>query len=147
MPTPVQPLLRGSPAQRLRLASGLVLFVFAATHFLNHALGLVSLDAMIAFDVARTAVTRSTPGTLLLAAALLLHAGSALVKLAGRRTLRLPAWEWLQLGLGLAAAAPAFGAGRGSIARPPHHCFNTPSRNTAKCRCGASGGALPVLPT
>ena len=77
MPTPVQPLLRGSPAQRLRLASGLVLFVFAATHFL-------------------------TPGTLLLAAALLLHAGSALVKLAGRRPLRLPAWEWLQLGLGLA---------------------------------------------
>ncbi|MEO7152042.1 MAG: adenylate/guanylate cyclase domain-containing protein [Burkholderiaceae bacterium] len=95
-------LLRGSLAQRLRLASGLLLFTFAATHFINHALGLISLDAMIAFDLQRTAITRSLPGSLLLAVALLLHAGSALVKLAGRRTLRLPAWEWTQLGLGLA---------------------------------------------
>ena len=102
MPASIHPLLRGSLAQRLRLASGLLLFAFAATHFLNHALGLVSLDAMIAFDISRTALTRSTLGTVLLAAALLLHAGSALAKLAGRRTLRLPAWEWLQLGLGLA---------------------------------------------
>jgi adenylate cyclase len=39
-------LLRGSLAQRLRIASGLVLFAFAATHFLNHAVGLVSLEAM-----------------------------------------------------------------------------------------------------
>jgi len=35
---------------RLRLASGLVLFTFALTHFLNHAMGLVSLEAMVAVD-------------------------------------------------------------------------------------------------
>ena len=99
---PLHPLLRGSPAQRLRLASGLVLFVFAATHFLNHALGLVSLDAMLAFDAARTALTRSLPGSLVLGFALIAHAAAALAKLAARATLRLPAWEWLQLGLGLA---------------------------------------------
>ena len=58
MPASIHPLLRGSLAQRLRLASGLLLFAFAATHFLNHALGLVSLDAMIAFDVSRTASPR-----------------------------------------------------------------------------------------
>ena len=38
---PMHILLRGSLAQRLRIASGLVLFIFAATHLLNHALGLV----------------------------------------------------------------------------------------------------------
>ena len=39
-------LLRGDLLQRLRLVSGLVLFTFAGAHFLNHALGLVSLEAM-----------------------------------------------------------------------------------------------------
>ena len=43
-------LARGDLLQRLRLVSGLVLFTFAATHFLNHALGLVSLDAMQAMQ-------------------------------------------------------------------------------------------------
>jgi hypothetical protein len=57
-------LWRGSVVQRLRLASGLVLFTFVLTHFLNHAVGLISLDAMIAVDHWRIAVTRSTLGTL-----------------------------------------------------------------------------------
>jgi adenylate cyclase len=43
-------LARGDILQRLRLISGLVLFAFAATHFLNHALGLVSLEAMHAMQ-------------------------------------------------------------------------------------------------
>ena len=34
-------LLRGGIAQRLRIATGLILFTFATTHFLNHAVGLV----------------------------------------------------------------------------------------------------------
>ena len=59
-------LWRGTFAQRLRLVTGLVLFAFAGTHFLNHALGLVSLDAMVAFDGWRTAITRSWPGTIIL---------------------------------------------------------------------------------
>ena len=36
-------LWRGSCVQRLRLASGLVLFTFVLAHFLNHAMGLSSL--------------------------------------------------------------------------------------------------------
>jgi adenylate cyclase len=32
--------------RRIRLASGLVLLVYLVTHFTNHALGLISLDAM-----------------------------------------------------------------------------------------------------
>ena len=33
-------------ARRLRLVSGLVLLAYLATHFANHALGLISLDRM-----------------------------------------------------------------------------------------------------
>ena len=38
-------------------------------------------------------------------------------------------------------------SGKGLIASPFHHCFSGPSTNTAKCRCGAAGSALPVEPT
>lgn len=93
---------RGSKTQRVRLVSGLILFAFAATHFLNHALGLVSLSAMEAFDGWRVAVIRSWPGTLVLAAALAAHVVFALAKLVARRTLRLPWWEWMQITMGLA---------------------------------------------
>ncbi|GLS86354.1 adenylate/guanylate cyclase domain-containing protein [Cypionkella aquatica] len=62
-----------SSASVLRLWSGLILFGFAALHLLNHALGLVSLEAMQAGQDLRLAVTRSTLGTLILCAAALVH--------------------------------------------------------------------------
>ncbi|MET7246083.1 adenylate/guanylate cyclase domain-containing protein [Methylobacterium sp. EM32] len=95
-------LWRGSLEQRLRLVSGLVLFAFAGTHFANHALGLVGLDTMM--DVARwrVAVTRSIPGSLVLGLSLLAHVAFSLVKLAERRTLRMPPWEAAQTILGFA---------------------------------------------
>ena len=95
-------LLRGSLAQRLRIASGLVLFTFATTHFLNHALGLVDLNAMHEVEAWRKVVTRSVPGTIVLLAALVTHVMLGLIKLAQRTTLRLQAWELIQIGLGLA---------------------------------------------
>jgi adenylate cyclase len=52
-------LARSDLLQRLRLASGLVLFTFVATHFLNHALGLISLEAMQEMQAWRKLVTRS----------------------------------------------------------------------------------------
>jgi adenylate cyclase len=58
---------------RLRLWSGLVLFAFAATHLLNHALGLVSVEAMQIGQDLRLAVTRSLIGTIVLCAAALVH--------------------------------------------------------------------------
>jgi len=94
-------LLRGSLTQRLRIASGLILFAFATTHFLNHALGLVSLDLMHEVQAWRQVVTRSVPGTWVLVAALLTHVGLGLFKLARRTTLRMPTWELTQIGLGL----------------------------------------------
>ena len=92
---------RGSVRQKLMLASGLVLFAFAATHFLNHAVGLVSLEAMHDVQHLRWSVTRSWPGSFILSLALLMHMVLALIKLATRATLRLPAWELVQIGLGL----------------------------------------------
>jgi ferredoxin len=94
--------LRGSLQQTLRLVSGFVLFAFALTHFLNHALGLVSLEAMHEVQLWRTSITRSTLGTIVLASALITHIGLALYKIARRDTWRLPRWEALQIALGLA---------------------------------------------
>jgi adenylate cyclase len=94
-------LLRGDAMQRLRIASGLILFAFATTHFLNHALGLVSIELMHETQQWRWVVTRSWPGTFVLLMALVVHVGFALAKLARRATLRLPPWELLQIGLGL----------------------------------------------
>ncbi len=95
-------LWRGDVLQRMRLVSGLILFAFAATHFLNHALGLVSVDLMQEAQSWRWVVTRSTVGSIVLCMALIVHVGLALYKLALRGTLRLPRWELLQTALGLA---------------------------------------------
>ena len=94
-------LLRGDLLQRLRIASGLILFTFAATHFLNTAVGLVDLQTMHEVQGWRQLVTRSLPGTFVLLLALVTHITLALYKLANRSTLRLPAWELFQIGLGL----------------------------------------------
>jgi adenylate cyclase len=48
-------------ARRVRLASGLVLFAYVTTHLANHALGLVSLDAMEAGRVYFLALWRAPP--------------------------------------------------------------------------------------
>jgi ferredoxin len=94
-------LLRGGLSQRVRLASGLVLFAFASAHFINHAMGLVSLELMHEVQEIRTSVTRSAVGTTVLASALAVHIALGLYKLATRRTLRLPLWEVLQIGVAL----------------------------------------------
>ena len=100
--TPKQVTADRSPLrQRLRLASGLVLFAFALTHFLNHALGLVSLEALETGRRIFLAIWRNPLGEALLALSLLTHVVLALWKTARRRTFRLPAWQWAQLLLGL----------------------------------------------
>jgi adenylate cyclase len=94
-------LSRGDTLQKLRLGSGLILFVFATTHFLNTAIGLVSLEQMDDVDQWRRAIIRSLPGTIVLASALVIHMVLALWKLGNRSTLRLPPWEIVQILLGL----------------------------------------------
>ena len=92
----------GGWTARVRLYAGLFLFAFVATHYLNHALGLISLEAMEAGRRWFIAVWRLPPLEILLAAALLAHAVAALLKAAQSNTFKLRPSEWAQLLLGLA---------------------------------------------
>lgn len=93
--------LRRASLRQLRLATGLVLFAFALTHLLNHAVGLVSTDAMEAVRSWRIAVTRSAPGTVILTASLLLHFALGVIVFIRRRSMRIAPHEWVQLAFGL----------------------------------------------
>ncbi len=86
---------------QVRLWSGVVLFTYLTTHFLNHSLGLVSLDAMTAGREWFVLLWRSLPGTVALYCSFATHNVLALWALYRKRTLRMPAWEAVQLTLGL----------------------------------------------
>ena len=86
----------------LRLITGLVVAGFVVGHFTNHALGVVSIEAMDRMRVALALWWRSPVGTFLLYGSLLTHFGLALISLYRRSTLRMPLWEAGQLLLGLA---------------------------------------------
>src|SRR5258706_6801408 len=88
--------------RRLRLATGLIIACFIVGHFLNHSLGVVSIDAMDRVRAVLAAWWRSAPGTVLLYGSLITHFALALVSLYRRTTLRMPVWEAAQLVLGLA---------------------------------------------
>jgi len=87
--------------RRTRLVTGLILLTYLATHLFNHALGLISLDAMESGRVWFLALWRNPLGTAALYTSLLTHFSLALWSLYQRRHLRLPLWEALQLTLGL----------------------------------------------
>ncbi len=87
--------------RRIRLWSGLVLFAYVATHLANHALGLVSIEAMEGGRVWFLTLWRNPAGTLTLYGALVVHLGLVLWSLYLRRRLRMPAWEATQIVFGL----------------------------------------------
>jgi adenylate cyclase len=87
--------------RRTRLFTGLVMFSYLATHFINHALGLISLQAMEAGRIWFLALWRNPLATTLLYGSLTIHFALALYALCQRRHLRMPLWEALQLTLGL----------------------------------------------
>ena len=86
--------------RRLRLASGLVMFAYVTTHFVNHSLGLVSIEAMDAALQRIYKVWASDLGTLALYGAFSIHYCLALWALWLRRSLKMPLPEALQLVLG-----------------------------------------------
>ena len=86
--------------RRLRLASGLAMLAYVVTHFVNHALGLVSLRTMDAALLAIYQYWASPLGTLVLYGAFSVHYGLALWALWQRRSLRMPFAEVAQLVLG-----------------------------------------------
>lgn len=85
----------------LRLVTGLAIASFVTGHFLNHALGVVSIESMDELRGVLSAWWRSPPGSIVLYGSLLTHFALALVSLYRRTTLRMPAWEAAQLVLGL----------------------------------------------
>ncbi|MCX2724695.1 adenylate/guanylate cyclase domain-containing protein [Roseibium salinum] len=91
----------GNWRQRLRLGSGLVLFIFCLSHFLNHSLGIISVEAMDKASVWHYWVWRSPLGEMALISAAIIHVTLALWRTGKRRTLKMPRWEFFQLALGL----------------------------------------------
>ena len=87
--------------RKLSLGSGLVLFVFVTSHFLNHALGNISLAAMEAGREVFIAIWRNWPVTILLYGAIFLHVLMALWAVWRRRTLRMSPTEGFQVVLAL----------------------------------------------
>ncbi len=86
----------------LRLATGLILFAYATTHFLNHAFGIRSIEAMQRASVVLLEPWQTPPGLVLLYGSFLTHGALGLYALYRRRHLRMPAGEAWQLALGLA---------------------------------------------
>ncbi|HXD97235.1 MAG TPA: adenylate/guanylate cyclase domain-containing protein, partial [Candidatus Acidoferrum sp.] len=93
--------MSAAAVRRVRLGAAFVLLAYLVLHFLNHALGLVSLDAMEAGRHWFLALWRSRLGTLALYGAITVHGVLALWLLYQRRSLRMPAWEAAQYSLGL----------------------------------------------
>jgi adenylate cyclase len=87
--------------REIRLATGLVLAAFLLTHFSNHALGLVSIEAMETGRSWFNRLWRNPVGTVLLYGSVLTHFLLAMLALYRRRTLRMPVREAAQLALGV----------------------------------------------
>jgi len=87
--------------RRLRLYTGLVLAAFIVSHFINHSLGLLSLDTMEAYRRVNALVWQHPVGTIALYGSFIVHGSLALYALYRRTTLRMHWWEAMQLSLGL----------------------------------------------
>jgi adenylate cyclase len=97
--------LRGISVRQVRLACGLVLFAYLVSHFLNHALGNVSMEALADGVYYHTAFWQFLPVAIAFYTAALLHAGLGIWALYERRQFRWKAIEPLQLVLGLSIPA------------------------------------------
>ena len=92
---------REAVERKLRLWSGLLIAVFVVLHLSNHALGLVSIEAMERARVWMQEFWGDPMMLPLLYGAFAIHFWLALASLFRRTTLRMPAWEGAQLVLGL----------------------------------------------
>jgi len=97
----VKSLWRGIGQRQVRLVCGLVLFTYLISHFLNHALGNISLDAMTEGIYYHTAFWQFLPVAIVFYTSVLLHSGLGIWALYERRQFSWKAMEPLQLALGL----------------------------------------------
>jgi adenylate cyclase len=102
---PLAKFIRGISVRQIRLACGLVLFAYLISHFLNHALGNISMDALADGVYYHTVFWQFLPVTIAFYTAALVHAGLGIWALYQRRQFRWRAIEPLQLVLGLSIPA------------------------------------------
>jgi len=86
---------------QLRLGTGLILASYVVQHLVNHAFGIVSIEAAEAYRQTVGALFQNLPGQVLLYGSLLFHATIALRSIYRRSSLRMSLWQSLQLLLGL----------------------------------------------
>ncbi len=89
---------------KIRLYSGLILSLFLTMHFMNHSVGLYSIEAM---DIARPwfhGIWHTAIGGTLLILGLAAHSINALISIYQRSSFRMSKWEFTQSALGFAAS-------------------------------------------
>jgi adenylate cyclase len=97
--------LRGIGLRQVRLACGLVLFTYLVSHFLNHALGNISVEALAAGVHYHTMFWQFLPVAIVFYTAVLVHICLGIWALYQRRQFGWKAVEPLQLVLGLSVPA------------------------------------------
>ncbi len=94
-------ILRGLSVRQIRIVCGLILFAYLISHFLNHALGNISLEALAWGLRYHLLLWHFLPVAIILYAALVVHGGLGIWALYERRQFKWKAIEPLQLVLGL----------------------------------------------
>src|SRR6266481_4593112 len=97
--------IRGISVRQIRLGCGLVLFAYLVSHFLNHALGNISMDALADGVYYHAGFWQFLPVAIVFYTAALVHTGLGIWALYERRQFRWKAIEPLQLVLGLSIPA------------------------------------------
>ncbi|WP_100178078.1 adenylate/guanylate cyclase domain-containing protein [Bradyrhizobium nitroreducens] len=104
-PAQLSELVRATSVRQVRLVCGLILFSYVISHFLNHALGNISVEAMEAGVYYHTAFWQFLPVAIVFYTAALTHMGLGIYALYQRRQFRWRTIEPLQLVLGLSIPA------------------------------------------
>jgi adenylate cyclase len=104
-PSPLRTVTRGIGVRQVRLACALVLFGYLLSHFLNHALGIISLQALADGVYYHTAFWQFPPVAIAFYTAAIIHGGLGVWALYQRRQFSWKAIEPLQLVLGLSIPA------------------------------------------
>jgi adenylate cyclase len=97
--------LRGISVRQIRLVCGLVLFAYLVSHFLNHALGNISMDALAVGVHYHTLFWQFLPVAIVFYTAAVVHTGLGIWAFYQRRQFHWKAVEPLQLVLGLSIPA------------------------------------------
>jgi adenylate cyclase len=102
---PIRTFFRGIGVRQVRLVCGLVLFSYLISHFLNHALGNISLDALAEGVYYHTLFWQFPPIAIIFYGSALIHSCLGFWALYQRRQFSWAALEPLQLVLGLSIPA------------------------------------------